>query len=56
MKRIAFTTGDEYDVLGRKNARKHYNTWARAGKTAAVKRGYRRRERRTGKTEIAQYA
>lgn len=55
MKRIAFISGDEQDVLGAKNARKYYNTWARAGKTAAVKRGYRRRERRYGKTEIAQY-
>lgn len=55
MPRIAFATGDEYDVLGRRNARKHYRTWDRPGKTSAVKRGYRRRERRIGKAETAAY-
>jgi hypothetical protein len=57
MARIAFINGDEQDVLGRagKTARKHYNTWDRPGKTAAVKRSYRRRERRIGKAETAAY-
>lgn len=55
MRRIPFVTGDEQDVLGRKNARKFYTVWGRPGKTAAVKRDYRRRERRIGKAEAAGY-
>lgn len=55
-KRIPFISGDEVDVLGSSNGRKHYRTWSRPGKTAAVKRSYRRRERQVAKRETAAYA
>ena len=57
-KRIPFINGDEQDVLGSagRTARKHYRTWDRPGKVAAVKRGYRRRERRIAKAATMSYA
>jgi hypothetical protein len=53
MKRIPAKTGDEQDVFG--PGRKYYCWTQRAGATDAVKRRYRRRERRTGKAETAAY-
>jgi hypothetical protein len=52
MKRIPFKSGDEQDVLNR-NARKHYVWTQRPGATSAVKRRYRRRERRLATAAIA---
>lgn len=50
MKRIPMRTGDEYDMLT--GWRKYLTTRHRSAK---VKRGYRRRERRIGKLETRGY-
>ncbi len=50
MTRIPMSTGDEFDALTR--SRRVYNNLRRAGVTAAIKRGYRRRERRTNRNDI----
>lgn len=51
--RIPLIDGDEQDVFSR-NARKALCWTKRPGATAAVKRRYRRRERRAAQAEIAQ--
>jgi len=53
MRRIAMTSGDEYDVLT--GDRRAYAWTQRAGATARVKRSYRRRERHTARLTVAEY-
>lgn len=49
-RRLPLTRAEEYDALTR--ARRHYVWTQRAGACDAVKRRYRRRERRTARDEL----